>query len=209
MLNYGLGCSLMKLWLAYLASWGRGGCWNWRGWERQGHRFSSLDLHFSLFSTLLFFSSSFFCLSVPSPITSLSGVCAASGWHTPAESCSAHWVSHASRRPAGHAVLVLPGCLGPPAGSQGRHPQELLMLAVQPPPVCTGARACLYRMPLSSAVHALRAGLGCVARPLPQPPRSRRSHGAREPLVRPSEGTRTVTANATARAAAGTAVTAL
>lgn len=150
----------------------------------------------------------FFSFCPPHPTISHSGVCVASGWHAPAGSCSAQWVSHASRQPVGRAVLVLPGCLGPPAGFLGRHPLELLTPAALLPLVCMGAPAYLYRVSLSSAVYALRAGVARVARPLPQPLRSPRSHGVREPPVRPSEGTRTATVSATAQAVAGTAVTA-
>lgn len=82
------------------------------------------------------------------------------------------------------------------------------MPAAPLPLVCMGARAYLYRVFLSSAVYALRAGAARVARPLPQPLKSLRSHGAHERPARPSVGTRIATASATAQAVAGTAVTA-
>lgn len=183
----------------------RGGCRPWRG----GKFTISQVLTFTLlFLPFLFFSLPIFPFWFPHPITSHSGGCVARGWRAPAESCSARWVAHASRPPVGRAVLVLPGCPGPSAGSLGRRPPELLTPAAQLPLVYMGAHACLYRSPLSSAVHALRAGLARVARPLPQSLRPPRSHGAREPPARPSEGTRTAIASATARAVAGTAATA-
>lgn len=165
-------------------------------------------LTFTLLSfppSYLFFSLSIFLFWSPHPINSRSGVCVARGWHAPAESCSARWVSHASRPPVGHAVLVLLGCPVPSAGSLERHPQALLTPAAQLPLVCMGVHACLCRSSLSSAVFALRAGLARVARPLLQLLKSPRSQGAREPPARPREGTRIAIASATPPAVAGTA----
>lgn len=163
---------------------------------------------FSLFHSPVSSHYQFFLFLSPHFTISHSGVCVVSGWHALAESCSAQWVSHASRQPVDHAALVLRGCPGPPAGFLGRHPQELLTPAAPLPLVCMGAHAYLYRVSLSSAVCALRAGAARVVRPLPQPLRSPRSHGARERLARPSEGTRTAIVSATPQAVAGMAVTA-
>lgn len=191
----------------------------WRGW---GLNLLHLDPSPFLFLTLfpfLFLSIShfsfpslllpyFFFSPRPHPTSSRSGVRVVNKWHAPAGSCSAPWVSHASRQPAGLAAPVPQGCRGPPAGA----PEGLLRGLPTPPaqlcPVSTGAPAVLRRLLPSSAACVSRAGMARAVRPPPPRPRSRRSRVAREPPARPSEGISAATASATARAAAGMVETA-
>lgn len=63
----------------------------------------------------------FFPLS-PHPTHSHSGARVASGWHAPAGSCSAQWVSRASRRSVDRAAPAPRGCRVPPAGVPGGRP---------------------------------------------------------------------------------------
>ena len=58
-------------------------------------------------------------LPSPQPTHSRSGARVASGWHAPAGSCSAPWVSRASRRSVDRAAPAPRGCRVPPAGAPG------------------------------------------------------------------------------------------
>lgn len=151
----------------------------------------------------------------PHPTHSRSGARVVSGWHAPAGSCSAQWVSRASRRSVDRAAPAPRGCRVPPAGVPGgRRPGPPTPVA-RPLPASTGAPAAPSRSRPSSAALARQAGPGRAARcPRRCPrypwrcPRSRRSRRAREPPARPRAATRTATASATAPAAAGTEATA-